>query len=282
MKIAVVAARGLGDGLLAMILSHHLVKSGFDVTTFSSAIVDLNPWFPLQKILPFPQNLKTTFSQFDKIISADFSILCDGFEADDLLILKHSGFNLRKTHVENLVQSCKNILKLPSYGSENGITPLAGLKKHRFANRVVFHGSSGHPSRNWPIKKFLKLSAQLKKEGFETAVAVAPHERTLWQGCDIPLPNFTTLSETASYIYESGFLIGNDSGLGHLASNLDIPVLSLFARQSYADFWRPGWGKNIVVTPVPFLIGAHLKKRYWKHTLPVSKVLKKFKELAKN
>lgn len=279
MKIAVVAARGLGDGLLAMILSHHLINSGHDVTTFSSAIVDLQKWFPRQKILPFPQDL-TAFSDYDKIISADYSILCDGFSAPDFLILKHSLFNLRKTHVENLIDSCKNILKLPSYGPENGITPLLGLKKNRYPKRVVFHGSSGHPSRNWPVAKFLKLSDRLQKMGYETAVAVAPHERDLWQGTDITLPQFSSLCETATYIYESGFLIGNDSGLGHLASNLGIPVLSLFARQSYADFWRPGWGKNIVVTPLPLLIGASLKKRYWKQTLPVSKVLKRFKELV--
>ena len=76
---------------------------------------------------------------------------------------------------------------------------------------------------------------------------IAPHERERWRdlaALDIAAPHFANLHELACCVYESGWFIGNDSGIGHLASNLGIPSLSLFRRRRVAERWRPAWQRR--------------------------------------
>ncbi|MCI5138069.1 MAG: lipopolysaccharide heptosyltransferase family protein, partial [Candidatus Electrothrix sp. AR1] len=83
------------------------------------------------------------------------------------------------------------------------------------------------------------------------------------------------------FLYESGFFIGNDSGGGHLASCLDIPVLSIHGRKGKSRVWRPGWGQVEVVTPLINVIGGSLRQHFWKYFLSVSAVERGFERLTK-
>lgn len=283
MKIAVVAAKGLGDGLLALTLSHNFQLEGHFVTTFNTPLTLLKEWFPTHTLLPLPtSDFEHHFAPFDLILAADHSILSDGL-IEKVMVLKHSHFDKKKTLVENNSQvGLKHFLHRFAT-KENGLMPLPCLIKSCYPKRVVLHPVSTEPLKTWPKAKFVKLARELKKRGYQPSLALSSSERQEWLDIDereILLPEFKTLSEIASYIYESGFLIGNDSGLGHLASNLSIPTLSLFARLSHANLWRPGWGQNIVVTPYPLLLGAKMKHKYWKSLLTVEKVLRNFVKLS--
>jgi heptosyltransferase-3 len=285
-KIAVVAAKGLGDGLLSLVLSHNLLKSGHEVTTFNPLLPQLQRWFDEKKLAPFPkpENFQDIFSQFDEIIAFDHSILNESHSFGNTLhLLKQRDFDKRKSFVDNVIELCEHKFHLPFCDAYNGICPPRELVFKRFPRRVAIHTMSSCTTKNWPKEKFIKLGRKLHSLGFEAAIILSPHERKQWLDLEhdkqIALPLFPTLDDTACYIYESGFLIGNDSGLGHLASNMDLPTLSLFARKSYARLWRPGWGNNRVVTPLPLLIGAPLKARFWKEALPVKRVLNTFQEL---
>ena len=90
---------------------------------------------------------------------------------------------------------------------------------------------------------------------------------------------FRKLDNVATWVYESGWFIGNDSGIGHLASSLHIPTLSLFMRRGIARTWRPDWGTGQVLIGSTFLPTGFLKERYWKYMLSVRQVSRAFEQL---
>lgn len=286
-KVAIVCAKGIGDGLIYMVLSHNFLLSGYDVTTFSSALVEFKTWFPGHNIEPFPQreNYQKTFEPFDLVIAADHT----GISENDtfgkaLLVLRENHFNKKITFVDNLCALAKDRFELPYFAKHNGITPPQYLTFRRHQHRVIIHPTSTEDKRTWPADKFLILSKQLEKKGLQPAFSLSPKERTAWEYLipkGIEIPHFPHLTDTASYIYESGYLIGNNSGSGHLASCLGIPTLSLFAKKSYSRLWRPGWGSGKVVTPPSWPIGGHLRQKYWKILLSPKRVSKAFHQLVK-
>lgn len=284
-KIAVYSAKGLGDGLLYMILSHNLSHKNH-IVTFNTSLSQLKRWFPGHTILPFPEEkeIVNTLSSFDLIIASDHSpaAYCQELK-DKLIVIKKRDFNKKKTMVQNLVSICQKKFYLPSATAYNGMTLPSDIQHGRFQKRVVLHPMSLELKRMWPKHKFLQLADLLAKDGFEPAICVAQFERKEWTDLmenreGIAFPNFSHLDDFATYIAESKFMIGNDSGIGHLASNLGIETLSLFARKGYSHLWRPGWNQGHVVCPPPLLFGARLKEKYWKKLLNPKKVKKYFKK----
>ncbi|MCP5469360.1 MAG: hypothetical protein H7A36_02515 [Chlamydiales bacterium] len=268
-RCAVVTARGLGDALLSMIVSQNLLRSGHHVTTFSNILCQMESWFPEHTIRPYTDDL----SPFDRIIAADHSSVRK--EDARTTILWESGFDKQKTMVANLAAASQ---KLGLTATTNtGIKVPSHLTHRKYPMRVILHPMSAAAHKNWPAHKFRYLAKKLHSLGYDPVLCVSPQERTEWPES----PLFPTASELAAFIYESGALIGNDSGLGHLASLLDIPTLSLFARKSYAQLWRPGWNVGAVVTPYIPLIGAPMKQRYWKNFLTAKQVIYNFKHLVK-
>jgi heptosyltransferase-3 len=84
---------------------------------------------------------------------------------------------------------------------------------------------------------------------------------------------FPTLHNLAYFVFESGSMIGNDSGIEHLASALKIPTLNLFTRKSYSQYYgtsaRGGGTGHGVATPPNLLPGSWLKQKYRKHLLSI-------------
>jgi heptosyltransferase III len=283
LKFAIVCARGLGDALLSMILAHNLKLSGKQVTTFSSILCELKDWFPKFHIAPCPisEQFFSTLSSFDTVVAADHSVIKENHHfGNRLIILKENAFDKKLTMVENLRASCERTLALPFSLANNGITPLKGLTWRRYPRRLLLHPMSNSIKKNWPSEKFIALASLLEKEGYDPYFCVSPAEREFWEGIIAKerLPYFRTVSDLASFVFESGYLIGNDSGVGHLASALHIPTLSLFARKGYSHLWRPGWGPGAVCAP-NLLLGSRLKQKYWKKLLSVRYVKKTFSQL---
>jgi len=112
---------------------------------------------------------------------------------------------------------------------------------------------------------------------------IAPHERERWHTLSeagLPVTEFDTLHDLAAWVYESGWCIANESGIGQLASNLDIPTLSLFRRRGVAERWRPAWGRTRVVLPWQWVPTAFLKERLWRQTLTCGRVLAAFQRMV--
>lgn len=283
-RVAVVCAYGLGDALLSMILSHNLALSGIQVTTFSTILCELKSWFPNHTILPYPtkETFEHIFAAFDTVLAADHCMMNDTHDfGNHLIILKECQFDKTLSMVDNLQKICRTRLSLPHCEKQNGIIAPQGFSWHSHSHRIVIHPMSTDLKKNWPAAKFIELANRLEKQGFAPYFCVSPDERVEWikQVPETQLPSFATVHDLAGFVFESGSMIGNDSGIGHLASALNIPTLSLFARKSYSQLWRPGWGLGMVVTPPGILPGARLKQRYWKYLLSIRRVLRSFHKM---
>jgi ADP-heptose:LPS heptosyltransferase len=142
----------------------------------------------------------------------------------DYIFWEEGKFDGNKTFVENLYLFSKHILQLPNATRSNGIVIPKGVTPQKYPKKVVIHPTSSRPGKNWPKKKFIALAELLRKEGFDPFFVVGPKEKEDWPES----VSYTSLSHLFTLVCESGYMIGNDSGIGHLASCLGLPTLTLF------------------------------------------------------
>lgn len=286
-KIAFILSPRLGDSLLSMIVVHNLVRHGYQLTVFSDYLQPLQAWFPWVEILPRPAPAvaKTTLQCYDLVLQAFIADTLPEAQIEParLKILEHSRYNWQqKPMVDIQIDFCRYVFSLQDVVRENGIQVPAHLKHRHHLRRVVIHPTSYELQKNWLPKRFMRLADQLQKRDYQPAFIVSPAERPTWlQQVATPelLPAFASLAEVAAWIYESGWFIGNDSGIGHLASNLGIPTITLGMRPKMLQRWRPAWAPGIVLLPPSWLIGPWLKRKLWKYFISVSRVLTAFKQL---
>ncbi len=312
-RCAVFSCRGIGDALLALQLCYNLHLNGHQAHLFHDSFDSLCDWFPDIKIhqKPLLDELKTFAKDFDQVflfleleegrLSFYAQTLLEAFKASgkiekkdifflnpiatkkkDPLFWDHGRFDGRVSLSENIFNFCEKQLNLPDVIKTNGIFPLTGLKRNRYPNRVVLHPTSSNQAKNWPKESYLRLQEVLKKLGYEPSFILTKTEKQneLW-GCDCP--EFINLNDLAAYIFESGYMIGNDSGVGHLASSLKIPTLTLCASTRAALFWKPDFFKGIVLQPpkwIPNFKWFRMRDRYWKKLITVNRVIKAFKKLT--
>lgn len=115
---------------------------------------------------------------------------------------------------------------------------------------VVMHATSSDPRRQWPLEKF---QAVLQRILDDTALPVhcfgSAGEKPVYEALFAPFQaHFTDrlfnhcgqfdVAQTAAALSLMRLLIGNDSGLAHLASAVELPVVVLFGMNSPKQ-WRP-------------------------------------------
>jgi|SRR5579872_1749204 len=301
-RCAVFSCLGLGDGLLTLILSHNLEKNGNQVTTFHPFLHALQDWFPSLPIRPFPPlsdlDSYDRFYIFYEKTERMLSVLdyCQKHHPEKTFVLNPIAtcnrdypywevgkFQGDRTFVDNLYSYCKTILQLPNPTRKNGITAPSGLLRRRHTKRVVLHPTSSRPGKNWPQHKFESLAALLRQTGFQPVFILGAEEREGWEAQEAP--QFASLSAMAAYVYESGYMVGNDSGIGHLASCFGLPTVTICRSGHTALFWRPGWAPGEIVYPAPWIPNIkflRLRDKYWKKWISVRRVFNTFKKLTKN
>ena len=305
-KCAIFSCLGLGDGLIAQVLSNNLSLNGYKVTTFHPSLSGLQRWFPELPITRFPsqKDMPKALQEFDRFfIIYEKSIWmqavlrhCETLYPDKTRVLNpiatpktdyaywsHGRFDGRRPFVENLMGFCREILQMPLVTKSNGIVPPANVQLRKAAKRVVIHPTSSRESKNWPKEKYLGLAEELKKRGFIPAFIMSSAEKQAWGEVHHEVPDLEDLDAMARYVAESGYMVGNDSGIGHLASCLGLSTVTLCPRKIQADFWRPAWSRGAVLVPpgwIPNLKGMRLRDKYWKSWIPVSKVLQSFLHLT--
>lgn len=296
MKVAVFSCAGLGDCLLTTILSHNLALQGHEVVTFHPFMSGLQSWFPHLPIRPFPPN----FEEFDRFIifyeKSEWMLkvleTCLAKYRDKTTVLnpiatpntdypywEEGRFDGNQTFADNLVKFSRTILGNEGAVKSNGITLPEGIVPRRYPKRIVLHPTSSRPGKNWPRSKFLKLAKKLTQKGYEPVFIVSPAERIDWPEA----PVFSGLDEMARFVCESGYMIGNDSGIGHLASCLGVPTVSLFKNERTAHFWRPAFAKGEICLPqgwLPNVKGFRWRDKYWYWNLSVGQVVRAFEQLC--
>lgn len=184
------------------------------------------------------------------------------------------------TMVAQAVEFCRTKLGLEQASCDPGFVIPGGHVARRHTQRVMLHPTSYNRKKNWPARKYLHLAHRLKRQGYDPQFVLSPKERAEWSeylGDAFPIPYFANTRELAAYLYESGYIIGNDSGVGHLAAALGVPVLTVYRKRRDGFCWRPGWGKNAVVRP-SVSIGA--VKNAWMYFLSVRRVERAFERLV--
>ncbi len=299
-QAAILCGSGIGDGLLMMVAAHHLKKKGYAPTIFHHHHKELAPLFEGYTFAPHPANLEETLKAFDRVIveNDNSKAAWELFDLRDVKKLTNLTFffptpcrrmvegdflfDPKKPIASNLSAACQKTLKTDN-SKENDLSIPKEKTFRKHPKRIVIHPTSNDPKRNWEKEQFLALAARLENKGYTVSFCVGPNEKKGWEGVD--LPSFKNLQEVAAYIYESGFLIGNDSGIGHLASNLGIPTLTISGNPKRVRLWRPDWAIGKVVTlpfPLPNFKGINMRVRenHWQRFISVGKVFKTFQELV--
>ncbi|WP_240766779.1 glycosyltransferase family 9 protein [Paraburkholderia flava] len=287
-RVAFSMSNAIGDSLVSMIIVRNLMKNGIDVTVYGNPAYALRHWFPEVAVrrLPTEEDSASTFAEYDTVLQMQWN--------QPLVRLLDAHPRVRTLHdvefgehpgcmAERFADFCRNELALDGVDLGNGIAAPAGLQHRRHSKRIVIHPEASTDDKRWPAERFVKLARRLQKKGYEPHFVIAPHERARWkdvQMFDIPVPVFDDLGTLAAWVYESGYFIGNDSGIGHLASNLDIPAVSLFRRRGVAARWRPVWGAVEVILPWQWVPTSRLKERFWKETLTCSRVMAAFMRMT--
>jgi len=305
-KALVYCSKGLGDGLIFLIVSKNLNKNGYKVDTFHPFLSELGHWFKYTSIKPYP-NADTNFeflNEYDLlIINSDYNELnqrlvnhAKKHHFEKTYELHPSAckgknppkgdlkFNSEITVKENLAIFCENNLNLSNVLFSNDISIPSHLKYRKYKKRVVLHPTSNNINRNWPKEKFLRLAKKLKHRGFQPSFILAGHEKKYFEKfIDFNIPELKNLDQMASFIHESAFFIGNDSGVAHLASTLKIPTLTIFSTKRKQKFWKPSFhiDETIVSWPLINVKGLRLREKFWKKTISVKKVLNGFERLTK-
>lgn len=307
LHVAILCAQGLGDALLMMISAHHYMQKGHQVTFYYNQPDFLKPLFPQVTFLPYPplEAFASHFQHYDLVLVENdhseqawaLSHLRSTRVLPHITFLfptpsKHSYeprdylFNSHLPIATNLQNAMQKLLQLKSATKDNGLLIPPGIKQ-RYDRRIALHPTSKDPKRNWKQSQFLSLANRLKNLGYDPYFVLNTSESTAWkplttQGYQLFV--FSSLLEITSFLYESRALIGNDSGLGHLASNLGIPTVTISGNPKRVKLWRPDWTLNRVATlpyPLPNFKGIQwaFRENYWQNFVTVGRVLSNFKRL---
>lgn len=302
-KAAILPVKSIGDALLLMIGANHLKNLGYDVTILHDNIRSLRNWFPKFNFKKYSsddlKNFDHVFVQNDESKLQKILFLKEALKNKKLSVLyfrynksKHGPIsNLDITLEENqpiavsLANSFQKFFKIENNCSQKldtGIVIPKGLTFKKHLKRIILQPTSGDTKKCWSKKKFIRLAKRLKNLGFHPIISVAPHERANWlfvQNSGIDLPLFHTLSEFASYLYESAYLIGNDSFAIHLASLMKIDHIMIAASKKLIKTWQGGWLKSNIILPpswVPNLKHFRLREKSFQTFISTRKVLNVF------
>lgn len=117
--------------------------------------------------------------------------------------------------------------------------------------RIAIAPGSGSARKNWPLDRFAAAADALRRDAAVTWV-LGPAEADLRPpaGRGDRIVRDRPIARTAQEISSCALLLGNDSGLAHLAAALSVAVVALFA-VSDAAVWAPASAAApvLVVTP---------------------------------
>jgi heptosyltransferase-3 len=119
--------------------------------------------------------------------------------------------------------------------------PVVAAKSPR---KILLHPGAGSVRKMWPLSNFLQLEALLKSDGYIPEFVIGPAEAFLKEelrACENDLKTVHTPGDIAALavlIKTADALIGNDSGVSHLAAFLGLPTVAIFG-PSDPQRWKP-------------------------------------------
>ena len=109
------------------------------------------------------------------------------------------------------------------------------LKEFKTKKILALGLGANYDGKIWPTSSFLELANQLKKY-FDLILLLGSNEDKKrssffiknYSGAVIDCAGIYSILETTALLERSTFFVGNDSGLGHMASAADIPSFTVF------------------------------------------------------
>jgi ADP-heptose:LPS heptosyltransferase len=183
--------------------------------------------------------------------------------------------------VDILCAYMREKMQLSVVSRQVAIMPPPHLRFRRFEKRIIVSPDSAGPEdKNWGKQQFLSLCRQLKSIGYQPVIVVSPANYNEWQLLnrdEFELPLFNNIGDLASFIFESVLMVANDSGNGHLASFLGVPVVTIYKKRNPRFHWRPDWSAGKVVCPR--LVVKFFNYRVWRPFVSIRQVLAAIFEL---
>lgn len=280
-RIACIYGARLGDGLIGMTLSHYCQENGYDIVSFSDSAYELRSLFPDFDIRPVGGSLE----HFDYVIYPHQSpIDCPNApeRISRIIFREHPLYAKRLPLRETFALFCRDY-----FGFENieGWAPLIIPDEWalgKYVRRIVIHPTACEAFRCWGKKRFLKLAHRLENSGYEPVFIMSPKEKEEWGESAFETHAFEGLFELATFIAESGFFIGGDSGPGHLAAILQRPTLTLAYRWGVIARWMPSHDVRRILLPWPILMGAKLRQRFWRYFISPRRCHRRFLSLLRS
>ena len=172
-------------------------------------------------------------------------------------------------------------MQLAIVSRQVAIKPPPHLRFRRYDKRIIVSPDSAGPEgKNWGQQQFLSLCRQLKSVGYKPVIVVSPANYNEWQLLnrdEFELPLFNNIGDLASFIFESALMVANDSGNGHLASFLGVPVVTIYKKPNPKFHWRPDWSAGKVVYPK--LVIKFFNYRVWRPFVSTRQVFAAISEL---
>lgn len=129
---------------------------------------------------------------------------------------------------------------------------------------VAIAPGSGSARKNWPLNRFSAVATALRSSAAVLWILGPAEEKLLPPATpDDTIVRGRPIVETAQELASCSLLLGNDSGISHLAAALSVPVVALFAA-SDATVWAPTPAATTVVVVTPHAVLAAPRC----HTLP--------------
>jgi len=125
-------------------------------------------------------------------------------------------------------------------------------------NYAVFVPGSAHTDKCWPIQRFAALADKISSRFHLPTVAVGTASEkdtveSLKNLANVPIANLagqTSLSELVALLKAARLVVSNDTGPGHIAAALAVPLVMIFGRSNPARV-APYGRKNCVVAIEP-------------------------------
>lgn len=129
-----------------------------------------------------------------------------------------------------------------------------GLTGSRTPPLLAVHPGSGSRKKNWPLENFLSLAGRLQREkGFQPFFMLGPVEEEIRPGSagliggrGFPVIRGIPLTVLAGVLSRAAAYLGNNSGITHLASSLNLPTLALYGPTD-PRLWGPVGRKTVIV-----------------------------------
>ena len=123
--------------------------------------------------------------------------------------------------------------------SVNTLLTQNGIKPNNYA---VFIPGSAHSDKCWPIQRFALLADKISSQFHLSIIAVGTEPETdtienLKDLANVPIANLagrTSISELIALLKTARLVISNDTGPGHIAAALGVPVVVIFGRSNPA------------------------------------------------